>query len=548
MWEKLATKNYNKNLIFAVVGLSIIGLSGCGEESTIKAMEQEAWTTTNRSRVSVHDPSLTYVINEDGKEEYYIFGTHLAQAKSEDLLTWDVPFKMEYENMENNMLYGNTPENLAETFEWAGYNDADSQGGFGLWAPDVIWNETYEWSDGSLGAYMLYYSSSSTWRRSAIGFTVAKSIEGPYSYASTVVYSGFTEKDSTDGSERNINYQNTNLKKLIKDGTISEFNEKWSIENGLTYNTDYAPNAIDPALFYDEDGKLWMTYGSWSGGIFLLEIDQSTGKAIYPGEDSTTPDGRIIDRYFGTKLSGGYHQSGEGPYIVYDQENGYYYLFITYGGLNATGGYNMRLFRSEKPDGPYIDAKGNSPIINQGDQNYHYGIKLMGNYQFSHQKVGFRAGGHNSAFIDNDGQWYLVFHTRFNNGAENHEVRVHQMFMNEKGWPVPVPYEYDGSEHAPEALDNSEVIGRYEFINHGTDNGKTMLPTQTIHLESNGEITGDVIGSWEQRDNGHIRITIDGIVYDGNLLKQTVENEETDFLTFSAIGENNEVIWGSKAE
>ncbi len=73
---------------------------------------------------------------------------------------------------------------------------------------------------------------------------------------STVIYSGFTEKDSTDGSDRNTNYQNTHLAKLIKDGKISGFSENWSIEAGLTYNTDYAPNAIDPALFYDEEGKL----------------------------------------------------------------------------------------------------------------------------------------------------------------------------------------------------------------------------------------------------------------------------------------------------
>ena len=90
-----------------------------------------------------------------------------------------------------------------------------------------------------------------------------------------------------------------------------------------------------------------MTYGSWSGGIFLLEVDPATGKPMYPGEDSTTEDGRIIDRYFGIKLSGGYHQSGEGPYIVYDEKTDYYYLFVTYGGLAAKGGYNMRLFRAE---------------------------------------------------------------------------------------------------------------------------------------------------------------------------------------------------------
>ena len=63
-----------------------------------------------------------------------------------------------------------------------------------LWAPDVIWNADYEWSNGDKGAYMLYYSASSTWRRSADWISCSKTIEGPYSYADTVIYSGFTEK------------------------------------------------------------------------------------------------------------------------------------------------------------------------------------------------------------------------------------------------------------------------------------------------------------------------------------------------------------------
>ena len=51
------------------------------------------------------------------------------------------------------------------------------------------------------------------------------------------------------------------------------------------YNYNECPNAIDPTTFYDEDGKMWMVYGSWSGGIFLLEIDENTGKVIHPEAD-----------------------------------------------------------------------------------------------------------------------------------------------------------------------------------------------------------------------------------------------------------------------
>ena len=513
--------------------------------SDVQPLAQKEWETTNQERVSVHDPSITYLVDEEGKESYYIFGSHLAQAKSEDLLTWDVPFTVEYENMTDNIIYGDVEQNLAESFEWAGFDDADSSGKYHLWAPDVIWNDHYKWSDGSEGAYMIYYSASSTWRRSAIGFAVAKTIEGPFSYSDTVVYSGFTKEDSTDGSERNTHYKNTHIDDLIKEGKVSAFNDQWAIENGKTYNTDYAPNAIDPALFFDEENRLWMTYGSWSGGIYLLEMDAETGKPYYPGEDSQTTDGRVIDRYFGTKLSGGYHQSGEGPYIVYDPQTDYYYLFITYGGLSAKGGYNMRLFRSEQPDGPYIDAKGQSPIIEKGQINEKYGIKLLGNYQFSTQKMGYRAAGHNSAFIDKEGQWYLVFHTRFNNGSENHEVRVHHMLMNEDGWPVPVPYEYTGQDITAN-IDNNQVIGSYEVINHQTTNGKTMLPTETLSLQVDGTISGDYQGSWQMTTDGKITLVIEDTIYKGHFLRQTIKESGEEKLTFSAIGDNNSLIWASK--
>lgn len=84
-----------------------------------------------------------------------------------------------------------------------------------------------------------------------------------------------------------------------------------------------------------------MNYGSWSGGIFLLEIDPTTGYPIYPVDD------KDADPYYGYRLIGGGHHSAEGPYIQYDAENGYYYLFVSYGDLQSDGGYQIRQFRSE---------------------------------------------------------------------------------------------------------------------------------------------------------------------------------------------------------
>lgn len=525
-----------------VLGCALL-LAACSQNS--QADERE-WETIQAERVSIHDPSVFTVTDKNGEKNYYLFGSHMAQAKTKDFLTWEVPFMTEYENMDDNLILGNVKENLRESFEWAGYDDADCSGGYALWAPDVVWNPDYKWDDGTFGAYMYYYSASSTWRRSCIGFAVSKNLEGQYKYGGTIVYSGFSKEDATDGSDRNIHYKNTHIPELIKQKKIDGFNEKWVKNDKKTYNTDYAPNAIDPGFFEDEDNKLWMVYGSWSGGIFLLEIEKETGLPIYPGKDSVTEDGRLIDRYFGIKIAGGYHQSGEGPYIQYDPTNGYYYLFTTYGGLGANGGYNMRLFRSKNATGPYLDAKGNTPIFSATDKNDHFGIKIMGNYKLSNNELTYKSEGHNSAFIDDDGQWYLIYHTRFAEKGEAHEIRVHQMFMNDNDWPVTAPFEYDGIHKTLDKVTSEDCIGEYELINHGTQTENKILPVQKIYLLSDGKIEGKS-GYWEIYDDYKMKLVLDDIQYTGVFLKQNDESKDgKEVLTFTTIGENNETIWGVK--
>ena len=43
----------------------------------------------------------------------------------------------------------------------------------------------------------------------------------------------------------------------------------------------YWPNDIDPCVFFDEDGQMWMSYGSWSGGIFMLKLYKEKGLRDY---------------------------------------------------------------------------------------------------------------------------------------------------------------------------------------------------------------------------------------------------------------------------
>ena len=98
---------------------------------------------------------------------------------------------------------------------------------------------------------------------------------------------------------------------------------------------------------------MWMVYGSWSGGIFLLEIDEKTGLVIHPKEDEKNG----VDPYLETS-AWRRNTIDRGPYILYDEESGYYYLFVSYGSLTREGGYQMRVFRSKTVDGEYVDMNG----------------------------------------------------------------------------------------------------------------------------------------------------------------------------------------------
>lgn len=518
--------------------------------------------TESIKRVTVHDPSI---VKDRETGTYYVFGSHMATAKSDDLVNWTQIAK-DYEFPlagKDDPVYGNVVENFAESFRWAGYNDGDcatTDSKLAVWAPDVFWDDAYEWADGTKGAYLMYYTASSTWKRSCIGVAVSKTIEGPYAHLDTLVYSGMTSKEGTDGNSKrdtkwDNDYLNFNelLKKGSKGGGIDAVSDDWFKADG-SYNTAVAPNCIDPAIIKSTDGKVYMSYGSWSGGLFLLEIDPKTGLAIYPGTDGTdAASGNRIDRYYGIHIAGGNPTgdniaSGEAPYLTYDEKTGYYYLYETYGGLTRTGGYNMRLFRSKNVTGPYVDAAGNE-AQNSSKDTYKYGVKLIGNYAFYNQR-GYCAAGHNSALIDTDGAHYLVSHQRFDEGTEFHEVRVRQQFINEDGWPVTAVYE--NRNEAIASYKDDQVVGTYEFINHGDgEKDGAMLENKIVLLNADGTVSGDETGTWKKTDSGsgydYLTMTLGSAVYKGVFFEQTTDlNEKA--MTFTAIGNNNQSVWGSKLD
>jgi arabinan endo-1,5-alpha-L-arabinosidase len=476
-----------------------------------KTSEMKLKKSTYSSLAAVHDPSII----KDG-DTYYIFGSHMEAAKSSDLWTWD-SFTTGVNS--NNKLFNGLFESAA--FDWVGLND---QGGYSVWAPDVIYNE-------KMGKYCMYFCTTSDWNTSTLCLATSDKIEGPYEYQASLIDSGFIAE----------NVSKTNVVDVLGyDGSDRGY---WT---STDYNSNDWPNALDPSVFYDEDGRLWMVYGSWSGGIFILELDEDTGLVIHPEDDKENG----VDKYFGKHLLAQGHKSCEAPYILYDKTSGYYYLYVSYGSLNREGGYNIRMYRSENPDGPYVDAKGNTWLDSTMNHSS-FGVKVMGNYLLPSLSKAYMAPGHNSAMIDDDGRMFLVYHTRFDNGTENHQPRVHQMFVNEDGWPVVAPFafnEFTGGEEriAETGYSKDEIVGEYNFLSHMSDTSATIHDTEVINLNEDGTISGAVTGTWEQKKGSYYAtIVMNDIEYKGVFFRQKDEAYQ-DVMTFTCLSNTNISIWGVK--
>jgi arabinan endo-1,5-alpha-L-arabinosidase len=442
-------------------------------------------TTLAFTEASVHDPAVIKVA-----DTWYVFGSHLAAAKTTDLMNWT---KIADGVNDSNPLFTNVTTALADAFAWSQVT--------GLWAADVV-----QLDDGKF--YFYYNTCKGDSPRSALGLAVADKIEGPYVNKGVFLKSGRWGEASPDGA---------------------------------IYDARIHPNAVDPQTFRDKDGKLWMIYGSYSGGIFILEMDKTTGMPL-------------AGQGYGKHLMGGNHSRIEGAYVMYSPQADYYYMFTSFGGLDANGAYNMRVARSKNPNGPYLDAKGTD--MDTVKANPPHGQKLFGNHQFSAGSgeagvaSGYVSAGHNSARYEAaTQQYFLFFHTRFPGRGEQHELRVHEMFINEDGWPVVAPLRYAPLAKSAVALTadvtSADAAGTYQFINHGKDITAAIKPAQTIKLEAGGAISGAVTGTWTHRGANKVQLVLTGgATFNGVLSRQFNANAKRFVVTFSVQASDGVSVWG----
>lgn len=567
-----------KNLLIPIFAFS--ALSSAAQTTVTDADLQGAYSARQyNKRVVCHDPSIVIDdITNPASPTYYIYGSHLGRGKTtaaENYQEWTV-FKAGEENATaTNSLFCNLSGNLVNysdaytthavtsvkdhagktvtfgNFDAHGWQKKGNTVKGMQWAPDVIYNKTMK-------KWCMYMSlNGDNWASSIVCFT-SDNIEGPWKYQGPVVFSGFLGKYAHNGYAAADDWKNTDFTIATGETSLPErynVGDKWG---------SFWPNCIDPCVFYDDQDNLWMSYGSWSGGIFLLRLDKNNGLRDYTYTFPYEVNGKAAtstaasanttsDPYFGKKIAGGYYVSGEASYV--EKIGSHYFLFMSYGGLVSTGGYQMRVFRSDNPEGPYVDCNGTSAVFNRYLMNYsattadNRGVLLFGGYKWDPMSGAEIAQGHNSAFTDKEGRSFVVYHSRFTNKGEGHEVRVHQLFLNDEGWIMAAPFEFDGetitnNDIATKAsIADTEIAGDYQFLRHEYGQNTEAKAYETpvnIRLNADGTISGAENGTWERTaGTDYIALTIDDVVYRGVLVRQTIDYTNIPAIAIAALSSSS---------
>lgn len=481
-----------KKSVYCIGMIALLVLSGCsGNNVDIIQFETESGPEEAPIRyktTGVHDPSVI-----KGVDRIFIVGSHLDSASTLDYVDW-----MRYGGgvKNGNPMIPNVEGDMSEAFEWANSTT--------FWAGDII-----QMKDGK---YYYYYSVCEGGQPlSAIGYAVSDTVEGPYVNQGLIIKSGKSGKLLAYEPDRNV-----------------------------IYDANVHPNAIDPTLFYSADNQLWMVYGSYSGGIYVLEMDEDT-KMPKSGQG------------YGVRLTGGKHTRIENPYIIYDERTEYYYLYTSFGGLGNGHGYQTRVSRSKDITGPYLDSMGQDMMdIEKQVTTFFddaainpYGLKLMGDFEFVNEEgknMGHAynsPGGASLIYDETLNKTMFIFHTRFPNNGEGHEVRTHEVYMNEDGWPVIAPIRYSGQDYTQM---NEDLDTTYQFIiNELVIIGPQSVSKGMIVKDGNTMIDGETFSITQKGAN--VTLEYGDVTYRGVSLKQWDVRQRKMVKVLTLQGDNNTTLW-----
>lgn len=492
------------NLSFIVI-LSLFMLS-CkqGQQLTIPEDKPNPWVDdyTHLSQMehykewgtyNVHDPTI-----KKFGDDYYIYSTDAIFAENPDRAEeMNVPLGNIQIRKSKNLVHWEFvgwafSEIPKEAVHWVHTNNEGS-GATNIWAPYVM-------KQGD--RYRLYYSVSAFGKKTSwIGLAESDSPEGPWEQKGAVVKS-----------------------------------------NSLT-----PVNAIDPSVVVDqENGRIWMHYGSYFGGLYCVELDPATGLTMKKNDL-----GHLIAR------RANYRKDNlEAPEIIYNSELKMYFLFVSYDPLMTT--YNIRVGRSDKPEGPFLDYFGE----NMSDTTNNYPV-IVAPYQFNNHP-GWAGTGHCGVMGTDNGEYFMAHQGRLSPGNHLMVLHVRQLFFTPDGWPVASPQRY--AKGNGEVVSEKKIAGEWEMIRirepvyereleagqilwgEGELHEKEWNKSFHINLNSDGSTSNN--GSWSfEGQNQTLTLTI-GEENIRNLylfFGQDWENQ-TQTLLFTGIDDKGRSVWGKRTK
>jgi arabinan endo-1,5-alpha-L-arabinosidase len=175
-------------------------------------------------------------------------------------------------------------------------------------------------------------------------------------------------------------------------------------------NEDLPYNAIDPALLLDDDGKLWMAFGSFWEGLFLIELDPATGLRA----DPAAPPVHLASHPPETDIEA----------ACLHQHDGRYYLFVNWGrccrGVRST--YHVLVGRADAPTGPFVDKNGVE-------------LTAGGGSPFLDAAGRFLGPGHVGFVTDDNGVEYVSYHYYDGEDRGRSKLQLRKLRWTADGWP-----------------------------------------------------------------------------------------------------------------
>jgi len=214
--------------------------------------------------------------------------------------------------------------------------------------------------------------------------------------------------------------------------------------NGITFN------CIDPSILLDTNGTMWMSFGSYSDGVFLTQLNPATGKRL-----TNAPITKIEDN------STNFFSNTTEASCLY-QRGGYYYLFVNWGGCceGVDSTYNIRVGRSTSVTGPYLDRNGNSLIGGGGSMFLESSGRFIGPGQ--------------AAILNLNGKNWLTYHYYDGNNDGDATLGIGQLNWSADGWPV---FTNDWSAFYPFNADARDASGLY---NGTLENGAAITNDSSL--------------------------------------------------------------------